>query len=108
MYAAASVLAAASEGHDAILNKLLFTGRAGVNAKDKEGTNSLMATAASAKGIGINSQNVDGYTALMFVYNGKNQVETLWERYSQFVSHAKLETPAGACWHVFMSPPGSS
>lgn len=43
------------------------------------------------EGIDVNSQNVDGHTALMFAYNGKNQVETLWERYSQFVSDAKLE-----------------
>ena len=42
-------------------------------------------------GIDVNSQNIDGHTALMFAYNGKNQVETLWERYSQFVSDAKLE-----------------
>ena len=81
---------------------LLSTGGANVNAKDKEGTNSLMAAAARGHleviqslivtpGIEVNSQNVDGHTALMFAYNGKNQVETLWERYSQFVSDAKLE-----------------
>mmetsp|Transcript_27152 Transcript_27152/g.56530 ORF Transcript_27152/g.56530 Transcript_27152/m.56530 type:complete len:949 (-) Transcript_27152:246-3092(-) len=100
------LLAAASEGHVSILQKLLSTGKADVNAKDKEGTNSLMAAAArghleciqsliTAEGIDVNSQNVDGHTALMFAYNGKNQVETLWERYSQFVSDAKLEKGAG-------------
>jgi hypothetical protein len=77
-----------------------------VNAKDKEGTNSLMAAAArghleciqslvAAEGVDVNGQNVDGHTALMFAYNGKNQVETLWERYSQFVSDVKLEKGAG-------------
>lgn len=101
------LLAAASEGHVAILKKLLSTGKADVNAKDKENTNSLMAAAArghlgciqlliKVDGIDVNSQNVDGHTALMFAYNGKNQVETLWERYSQFVSDAKLEKSAGA------------
>jgi ankyrin repeat protein len=44
--------------------------------------------------IDVNAQNVDGHTALMFAYNGKNQVETLWERYSQFISDAKLEKDA--------------
>ena len=32
----------------------------------------------------------------MFAYNEKNQVETLWERHSQFVSDAKLENSATA------------
>ncbi|KAL7539128.1 hypothetical protein ACHAXR_009053 [Thalassiosira sp. AJA248-18] len=101
------LLAAASEGHIDILKQLLSTGKADVNAKDKEGTNSLMAAAARGHleciqslivtdGIDVNSQNVDGHTALMFAYNGKNQVETLWERYSQFVSDAELEKSAGA------------
>ena len=37
-------------------------------------------------------QNVDGHTALMFAYNGKNQVETLWERYTQFkIKEAEVE-----------------
>ena len=27
-----------------------------------------------SEGIEVNSQNVDGHTALMFAYNGKNQV----------------------------------
>ena len=96
------LLAASSEGHVVILNKLLSTGKADVNAKDKEGTNSLMAAAArghleciqsliTVEGIDVNSQNTDGHTALMFAYNGKNQVETLWERYRQFVSDAELE-----------------
>lgn len=100
------LLAAASEGHVAILKKLLGTGNADANAKDKEGTNSLMAAAArghleciraliATDGVDVNGQNVDGHTALMFAYNGKNQVETLWERYSQFASDAELEKGAG-------------
>jgi ankyrin repeat protein len=40
------LLAASSEGHVSIVNMLLSTGGANVNAKDKEGTNSLMAVAA--------------------------------------------------------------
>jgi ankyrin repeat protein len=101
------LLAAASEGHIAIVRQLLSTGKADVNAKDKEGTNALMAAAArghlecikelvAVKDIQVNEQNVDGHTALMFAYNGKNQVETLWERYSQFISDAKLEKSATA------------
>ncbi len=39
------LLAASSEGHVSIVNMLLSTGGADVNAKDKEGTNSLMAAA---------------------------------------------------------------
>jgi ankyrin repeat protein len=96
------LLAAASEGHSAILKQILSTGKADVNAKDKEGTNALMAAAArghldcvqslvEVKGIEVNAQNVDGHTALMFAYNGKNQVETLWERYSQFIMDVKLD-----------------
>jgi ankyrin repeat protein len=99
------LLASASEGHTVILKQLLSTGKADVNAKDKEGTNSLMAAAARGhleciqelivvNDIDVNAQNVDGHTALMFAYNGKNQVETLWERYSQFISDAKLEKDA--------------
>jgi len=72
-----------------------------VNAKDKDGTTALMA--ASARGhvdvakelveakAEVNTQNTDGHTALMFAYNGKNQVETLWERYNQFLAEAKAE-----------------
>ena len=43
-------------------------------------------------GANVNEQNVDGHTALMFAYNGKNQVETLWERYEQFVQESEVES----------------
>eukprot|EP01083_Nonionella_stella_P023998 66403_1 len=43
-------------------------------------------------GASVNEQNVDGHTALMFAYNGKNQVETLWERYEQFVQESEVES----------------
>ena len=100
------LLAAASEGHTAILKQLLSTGKADVNAKDKESTTVLMAAAArghlecikellAIKDIKVNEQNMDGHTALMFAYNAKNQVETLWERYSQFITDADLEKSTG-------------
>ena len=40
-------------------------------------------------GANVNEQNNDGHTALMFAYNGKNQVETLMERYNQFVAESE-------------------
>ena len=36
-------------------------------------------------GVDVNSQNVDGHTALMFAYNGKNQVATLLDKYSDYM-----------------------
>lgn len=90
--------AASSEGHTECV-KLLVGAKADVNAKDKDSTTSLMAASARghfdvveiilAGGAHVNEQNVDGHTALMFAYNGKNQVETLWERYNQFVEEAR-------------------
>jgi len=89
--------AASSEGHTECV-KLLVDAKADINAKDKDNTTSLMAASARghfdvveiilAAGADVNEQNVDGHTALMFAYNGKNQVETLWERYNQFVEEA--------------------
>jgi ankyrin repeat protein len=91
------LIAASSEGHAECV-KMLIDAKADVNAKDKDGTNSLMAasarghlevvTALLAAGANVNDQNTDGHTALMFAYNGKNQVETLMERYNQFVREA--------------------
>mmetsp|Transcript_14721 Transcript_14721/g.23807 ORF Transcript_14721/g.23807 Transcript_14721/m.23807 type:complete len:897 (-) Transcript_14721:44-2734(-) len=92
------LIAAASEGNVECV-KLLLEAKADVNAKDKDGTNSLMAASARGHldvvsallgaGANVNEQNADGHTALMFAYNGKNQVETLWERYNQFVLEAE-------------------
>ena len=92
------VTAASSEGHTGCV-KLLVDAKADVNAKDKDSTTSLMAASARghfdvvsiilAAGADVNEQNMDGHTALMFAYNGKNQVETLWERYNLFVDEAK-------------------
>ena len=66
-----------------------------MNVKDKDGTNALMAAAVRGhkevvdllvqKGVDVNAQNVDGHTALMFAYNGKNQVETLLDKYGDYV-----------------------
>merc|ERR1712157_393835 len=65
------------------------------NQRDKDGTTSVMAAAARghvenvsfliASKADVNLQNMDGHTALMFAYNGKTQVQTLWERYTQFL-----------------------
>jgi len=89
------LIAASSEGHVEIIKLLLGQSGIDVNVKDKDGTNSLMAASARGHadavelllkaGASVNEQNIDGHTALMFAYNGKNQVETLWERYHQFV-----------------------
>ncbi|KAL3937966.1 MAG: hypothetical protein SGBAC_007027 [Bacillariaceae sp.] len=95
-----SLIAASSEGHGECVQMLIDAG-ASLHMKDKDGTNSLMAAAARghldvvskllAAGADINEQNVDGHTALMFAYNGKNQVDTLWERYNQFVSESQAD-----------------
>jgi len=92
------LIAACSEGHAEVV-KLLLDAKADANAKDKDQTNSLMAAASRGHteiidllldaGANVNEQNVDGHTALMFAYNGKNQVETLWERYTQFVKESE-------------------
>jgi ankyrin repeat protein len=94
------LIAASSEGHLAIA-KQLISAKANINKADKDGTTPLMAASARGHltiaadllnaGAEVNVQNVDGHTALMFAYNGKNQVETLWERYNQFVAEAKTE-----------------
>jgi len=90
-----SLIAAASEGHQEIVATLLASGLLDIDAKDKDGTNALMAAAVRghkeviaqlvAKGADVDAQNVDGHTALMFAYNGKNQVETLLDKYSDYM-----------------------
>mmetsp|Transcript_21278 Transcript_21278/g.31554 ORF Transcript_21278/g.31554 Transcript_21278/m.31554 type:complete len:881 (+) Transcript_21278:97-2739(+) len=99
-----ALISAASEGHDEVVQLLVDSKLTDVNAKDKDGTNSLMAAAARGHnvvveiilkaGAAVNEQNSDGHTALMFAYNGKNQVETLWERYAQYIDEEK-ETEDG-------------
>jgi len=91
------LIAAASEGHLEVV-QLLVGAKASIDAKDKDQTTPLMAAAARGHldvakelltaGAAVNEQNADGHTALMFAYNGKNQVDTLWERYNQFVKEA--------------------
>lgn len=98
------LIAASSEGHLEI-TKMLINANADVNSKDKDQTTALMAAAARGHteivealvkaGAKVNEQNIDGHTALMFAYNGKNQVETLWERYQQFVKESEVESPNG-------------
>lgn len=90
-----ALIAAASEGHIKIVEMLLATNLIDINAKDKDGTNALMAAAVRghkeviaqlvARGANIDAQNVDGHTALMFAYNGKNQVQTLLDKYSDYM-----------------------
>jgi ankyrin repeat protein len=87
------LIAASSEGHLDVV-KLLITAGANVDGKDQDETTALMAASARghvgavkellAAGAKVNEQNRDGHTALMFAYNGKNQVETLWERFNLF------------------------
>ena len=98
------LIAAASEGQVESV-KALIEAKADVNAKDKDGTTSLMAasarghlevvTALLAGGAAANDQNTDGHTALMFAYNGKNQVETLYERYRQYVAEGDAADDEG-------------
>lgn len=92
------LIAAASEGHVDVVKHLLAA-KANVNVKDQDQTTALMAASARghtkvvkellAAGALINEQNADGHTALMFAYNGKNQVDTLWERYTQYVKETE-------------------
>jgi ankyrin repeat protein len=70
-------------------------GKASVNAKDKDGTNALMAAAVRGHkevvealvkgGADVNAQNADGHTALFFAYNGLNQVASLLDKYGEYI-----------------------
>merc|ERR1711862_171473 len=90
------LIAASSEGHVPVVERLLQESSVDVNQRDKDGTTSVMAAAARghvenvsfliASKADVNLQNMDGHTALMFAYNGKTQVETLWERYTQYIA----------------------
>ena len=98
------LIASASEGHNECLEMILATKQVDVNAKDKDGTNALMAAAVRghlstveiliSNGADVNAQNVDGHTALMFAYNGKNQVQTLRDKYREFVKEANDNSTA--------------
>jgi ankyrin repeat protein len=95
------IIAAASEGHDAIVDLLVGTGKCDLNKVDKDGTNPLMAASVRGHasivkkllsgGSGLNAQNSDGHTALMFAYNGKNQVAMLWDQYKEMLAEAGEE-----------------
>ena len=47
-----------------------------------------------ARGIDVESHNIDGHTALVFACNSKNQMNTIWKRCNQFVNNATLEKSA--------------
>lgn len=95
-----ALIAASSEGHAGIVQYLAEKG-ANINAKDQDETTAIMAASARghvdvvkallAAGAAVNEQNADGHSALMFAYNGKNQVETLFERYSQYIHESGSE-----------------
>ncbi len=90
------LIASSSEGHHEIVKELLATKKIDINAKDKDGTNALMAASVRGhkevvslllqNGAEVNSQNVDGHTPLMFAYNGKNQVESLLDKYAEYLT----------------------
>ena len=97
------IIAASSEGHPEVVKALLAAG-ANKDDADVDGTSALMAASARghlevakelvAAGADVNVQNNDGHSALMFAYNGKNQVETLFERYSQYLKEGDGEEEA--------------
>lgn len=99
------LIASASEGHTDVVDLLLATPGVDKDILDKDGTTAVMAASARGHvgparslikaGADINVQNADGHTALMFAYNGKNQVETLYERYHQYVVEAKDKAEDG-------------
>jgi serine/threonine-protein phosphatase 6 regulatory ankyrin repeat subunit B len=96
-----ALIAAASEGHGAVVDSLvaaLAAAGAGLDGADKDGTTALMAAAVRGHGAvldallagraAVDARNGDGHTALMFAYNGKNQVKTLEAKYLKAVGGA--------------------
>ncbi|KAH8047771.1 hypothetical protein JL722_12895 [Aureococcus anophagefferens] len=80
-----ALIAAASEGHGAVVDSLVAAApRRLASGADKDGTTALMAAAVRGHGAvldallagraAVDARNGDGHTALMFAYNGKNQV----------------------------------
>lgn len=90
------LIASASEGHYKIVQLLLEKNVFHANIIDSDGSNSLMTAAVRghtdvvklllANHIDVNARNIDGHTALMFAYNAKNQLETLSNKYSDYIS----------------------
>lgn len=74
---------------------LVTEAKVNVNAKDKDGTDALMSASVRGHkevvelllkhGAQVNTQNTDGHTALMFAYNGKNQVASLLDKYGEYL-----------------------
>jgi uncharacterized protein len=99
-----ALIAAASEGHDQVASLILQNTNAHVNAQDNDGTTALMAAAVRghkevievllSHKADVNVQNVDGHTALMFAFNGRNQVASLLDKYSEFISEDKDNSTA--------------
>lgn len=89
------LIAASAEGHLEVVQALLKTDRVNLKGKDVDGTNALMAASVRGHkqvanllikaGVDVNAQNDEGHTALMFAYNGKNQVEILLEKYRDYM-----------------------
>ena len=89
------LIAASAEGHLEIVSALLQSKRVDSKARDIDGTTALMAASVRGHkqvatllinaGANVNEQNIEGHTALMFAFNGKHQVETLLEKYQEFV-----------------------
>ena len=118
------LLAAASEGHVEIVRLLLSDSNYKANSVDKDGTTALMAAAVRGQlevinvllneaELNINQQNIghllthsptrllthllthsDGHTALMFAYNGKNQIATLSKKYNEYMPPNKVNETA--------------
>jgi ankyrin repeat protein len=98
------LIVAASEGNLKTIQTLLqYSKNIDINIKDNDNTTALMT--ACVRGhkdivnelnmvadIDLNAKNIDGHTALMFAYNGKNQVEILYNKYSKYKQNDMDET----------------
>jgi ankyrin repeat protein len=97
------LLAAASEGHIDIVQYLIEGGYSDINGVDADNANALIA--ASARGqedvikyllqqsaVRLDSQNTDGHTALMFAYNGRSQVRSVYAKIKNVIKDSDEET----------------